>query len=600
MQTARSATTPRRLTGSAAAAAVCLLIVLVAASRASAADLTVTVGGDGGDGVCDSSCTLRDAVSAANALSSDDTIHFSESVRGTIVLTEGELPITQPLTVVGPGASSLTISADADHSGDQSDADSRAFGIDTAAGAAVSLAELTIAAGSSAGSGGALSVEGASLTLTGLAVVDSHADGDGGALYIGETTAGLSVVGSTIAGSQADGDGGGIAVGGPATGSISISNSTISGNSAGGDGGGIHARNASSRPIAITNSTIASNVAAGAGGGIYRSAVPFPGSGTIALSSSVVGDNTASAGADIADGAAASGSFRAGFSLLEDASAANLLADPAGTNRIGVDPRLRPLELNEGTTMTQRPTSTSPTLDAGIANGLSEDQRGFNRTTGIRHVDNARGSDATDIGAVELRFPKARIDSGPRDTISRRNAKIRFSSNTPGSTFMCSFDFAGFEPCESPFRAKRLREGYHQLQVRAGSGDGINGRVARRDFVVDTRLIRAKAKAKRVQRQRGGRVKVKVDAGAGEDVTIAASGRIDVRGLGRFPLKKSKVAIPGQRVKQFTLRPKSERAVRKIMAAVRKRKKVVARVDITIVDRGSHRFHERIKVKLKR
>src|SRR6266704_2373718 len=70
---------------------------------------TVTTTDDHNDGVCDSDCTLREAILAAdNAVNTPDTITFS--VTGTINLT-GPLPaITDSLTIHGPRADQLTIS----------------------------------------------------------------------------------------------------------------------------------------------------------------------------------------------------------------------------------------------------------------------------------------------------------------------------------------------------------------------------------------------------------------------------------------------------------------------------------------------------------
>jgi hypothetical protein len=83
------------------------LCALAAAGAASvhAATFTVTNLNNGGPG------SLRQAVLDANAAPGADTINFS--VSGTIVLTSGQLGITDALTIVGPGAGNLTISGNA-------------------------------------------------------------------------------------------------------------------------------------------------------------------------------------------------------------------------------------------------------------------------------------------------------------------------------------------------------------------------------------------------------------------------------------------------------------------------------------------------------
>jgi hypothetical protein len=65
--------------------------------------LTVTSAADSGAG------SLRAEIAAA---SSGDTINFAASLKGqTITLTSGELVINKGLTIQGPGAGQLTISA---------------------------------------------------------------------------------------------------------------------------------------------------------------------------------------------------------------------------------------------------------------------------------------------------------------------------------------------------------------------------------------------------------------------------------------------------------------------------------------------------------
>jgi hypothetical protein len=54
--------------------------------------------------------SLRQAVLDANAHPGADTIRFAPSLHGTIALTSGQLAITTPLVIDGPGATRLTVS----------------------------------------------------------------------------------------------------------------------------------------------------------------------------------------------------------------------------------------------------------------------------------------------------------------------------------------------------------------------------------------------------------------------------------------------------------------------------------------------------------
>jgi hypothetical protein len=76
-----------------------------AVATADAAVFTVSNTNDSGAG------SLRDAVAQANAAAGADAIEFG--VTGTIVLTSGQIQISGPLAIVGPGAEKLTIDGNA-------------------------------------------------------------------------------------------------------------------------------------------------------------------------------------------------------------------------------------------------------------------------------------------------------------------------------------------------------------------------------------------------------------------------------------------------------------------------------------------------------
>ena len=83
-------------------------VFLLVAPHAQATPLIVDDAGDGGPGNCASTCTLRDAISASG---SGGTIAFAPGLASPITLTQGALSINKTLTINGPGAAKLAISA---------------------------------------------------------------------------------------------------------------------------------------------------------------------------------------------------------------------------------------------------------------------------------------------------------------------------------------------------------------------------------------------------------------------------------------------------------------------------------------------------------
>jgi hypothetical protein len=233
---------------------------------------------------------------------------------------------------------------------------------------------------------------------------------------------------------------GGEGYGAPVDGEFHAIDSTISGNTA--DlGGGVatgstydgEERSApanETRPVIgpdgsveFENSTIASNNAS-SGGGVYLNgydSTPYDQSGptydspTIALTSTILADNTAGGAPN--DAARADGSQSGGldttFSLVENPGGVPVQKSPAGSTLIGVDPQLGGLANNGGATQTQLPAVTSPVVDQGKAPArLDGDQRGHVRTVDSSGVANAASGDGTDIGAVETDSPPQQQQAG--------------------------------------------------------------------------------------------------------------------------------------------------------------------------------------------
>jgi uncharacterized repeat protein (TIGR01451 family) len=359
---------------------------------AHATDFTVTNLGDGAAPYPAGS--LRKAISDANANPGADQIVFDASLSGRVLLSQASIPITDALTISGPGADQLTVDAYYGLG--------RIFTINpTTAGDPVTISGLTLAYGHPAGSGGAIFNFDAKLT-----VADSWLYGNasgslatgvaGGAIEDnGDFSNGTQtrIENSTISGNSApEGYGGGVA------GALRIGtiiNSTIAGNYAYRDGGGFFSNDDGG---VFQNSTIAGNYAYDSGGGIANGT----GGAHTALMNSIVADNDAGDGSPDLLG---SNPFDTEFSLVENTTGVTLNSTVTGSNLTG-DPGLPNYLDYSGSTPTIVPDYTSPVIDQGKAEGgVSTDQRGFTRPLDLDDSDfpdsAATGADASDIGAVE-------------------------------------------------------------------------------------------------------------------------------------------------------------------------------------------------------
>ena len=334
-------------------------------------------------------CSLRGAITDANANAGADTIEFDAGIFATpqtITLTSGELAISDDLTILGTGARNLTISGNNI---------SRVFFIGQ--GTTVTFDSMTFSGGngiggSSSGSGGAIFNEGGNLTITNSTVSGSSAPFGGGIGNFGT----LNVTNSTIWGNESGFEGGGIGN----SGTLNVTNSTISGNKSGFEGGGIGNFGIL---LNVTNSTISGNRSllneSGAGGGIFSVNTVNHMTNTIVagnLAGAVPVANDIAALIDNAD-----------HNLIGDAGSAGGIVNGVNGNIVGVDPKLGPLQFNGGPTMTQALLPGSPAIDAGVASGQTTDQRGagFARTYDNPDKANASDGDGTDIGAFEVQQP---------------------------------------------------------------------------------------------------------------------------------------------------------------------------------------------------
>jgi hypothetical protein len=290
--------------------------------------------------------SLRQAVLDAETNPGADTITFANKVKGSIVLTSGELIITSDLAIEGPGADKLTVSGN--------DA-SRIFNIvgGTAATTAitVSISDLTITHGRADQGGGVNNQDFSDLTLNRVVLSGNRALGaplgagpyaSGGAVMSSGTGSSLSVLDCRVVGNTADGlqnlrsaVGGGIAVelgiNFTVRGSMFAGNSALGGTGGIASGGGINVLQATAT---IVDSTIEGNHAlagegefrTGAGGGL---AIAL---GQLTIENTTIADNRVVAGATPSE----QGSFGVGGGIdVENSTATINHSTIAGNEAVG-------------------------------------------------------------------------------------------------------------------------------------------------------------------------------------------------------------------------------------------------------------------------
>jgi len=411
---------------------IALILVLLLSAQVKA-DITVTDTNDSGAG------SLRAAILAAAA---GDTIQFASSLAGKTITLASTLPsITKPLTIVGLGASQLTI--------DDENRNSTVFtitanGTATISGLTITSSGLTLDGGGiyNAGSlavrdcvlsandavaGGGIYFDGeygGTMTVT-SSVFSGNSASFGGGIYYSGTSGGTDSL--TVTDCVFSGNSSGIYTAGTATISgcsftgntfcgirnyedkLTVTHSTLSGNT----GGGIHNDGGT---LVVNDSTIAQN-SAEFGGGIYNND-----GGTLVVNDSTIAQNSASnAGGGIDNKANATlwntivadnhngtspdiysdiyNSLTVSYCLVGNTLGATI---SSLTNILNTSPDIAWLgsyggpTMPDGTTMlTAPPLPGSPAIDKGsnalIPSGLTTDQRGLPR------IANGR----VDIGACE-------------------------------------------------------------------------------------------------------------------------------------------------------------------------------------------------------
>jgi predicted outer membrane repeat protein len=343
--------------------------------------------------------SLRAAINAVNASSYGGDIEFAAGVTGTITLASALPTINQSLTIIGPGASNLTISGN------------NAYQIfEISSSSTVFISGLTLANGMTTGDGGAIFSSG-TLTLTNSAFSGNSAVDLGGAI---RNNAGmLMVVDSTFSGNYASSNGGAIS----STGALTVTNSTFSGNTGGYEAAGGAGAIYSTGMLTVTDSTFSEN-SGNYGGAIYNFG------SSVAANNNIFTNNSSQygRGAGILDD---KGTVNASHNLYFqnlDAGATEDDCNGCATNTnalTGSDPLLAALDSHGGPTQILLPQPGSSAICAGsvslVPTGVTTDQRGFGRTTTYR------GSTCVDLGAVQTDYTAVAFSNSSYSGIANRN-----------------------------------------------------------------------------------------------------------------------------------------------------------------------------------
>ncbi len=219
---------------------------------------------------------------------------------------------------------------------------------------------------------------------------------------------------------------------------------------------------------------------------------------------------------------------------------------------------------------------------------------------------NADPTPATRSFTVDATAPDTSITGGP-SAPTRDAPSFSFTSTEGGSSFECQIDGEAFGACSSPKSYSSLTDAEHTFRVRATDGPGnVDQTPAIRTFTLDTKVDGVEVTAEKKQKQKGEKIKVKVDVEAAEAVTATAEGTIEVpKGSGKRKTKTYKLAeiskdLVAGAPRTLKLKPKNSKDKRKIADALADRKKVKAKLTITLVDAVGNELVESKSVKLKR
>lgn len=423
-----------------------LALVFGLSQMASAAVYTVTKIADTNDGTCDSDCSLREAVTAANATADNDTIIFSGLFNSpqTITLSGTEIVFANngTLTIFGTGADKLTVSGNnasrifasganvvVNISNMRFTGGNGVGATNTGRGGAIynvggtMVISNSIITGNTGNTGGGLNnaastgpaVNG-NLTLINCEVSNNTSTSSGGSMQNFSTST-VTIINSTFRNNTSGGSTGGGAI--QANGTMNISNSTFSGNNAPGGSGGAITFNGTA--INFNNVTMVENTATNNGGGFHRT-----GANPVTFRNTIIAGNTGVATSPDITGAITSN----GNNIIGNVGTSTgwVMSDLQNTN-----PVLSPLGFYGGIGQTYALLTTSPALNGGqncvtdlscAANNppvaITTDQRGATRT----NVDIGAFEDSANYRAV---LPSATNNSAYTQVITANVGSFTYS-----------------------------------------------------------------------------------------------------------------------------------------------------------------------------
>ena len=347
--------------------------------------LIVTKNADTNDLVCDTDCSLREAVHQAGLNFGTDTITFAANVFGTILLGGSEITIqNQNVNIIGyPNLNAETLIVSGHNT-------NRVLRLNNAT---VNISGMALINGNAgAGFGGAILAENSSNLMLDKMIIRNNFATAYGAIYLSGGTG--RVINSTINNNSANT---GLAIG--VSGTLNMANTTVSANFDADGGTGFGAIYVTGT-LNVRNSTIAFNrTSGGTGGGIFNS-------GTLNIGNTIVSNNIALISPDIHQSGGTITSV--GGNLVQNTSGFPIGTFSQTNDVVNVDPLLETLADNNGAVTTHALMPNSPALDSGINSVALDPFDNSILTTDARGGGYARiVSTTVDKGAFESLIPTA-------------------------------------------------------------------------------------------------------------------------------------------------------------------------------------------------